>query len=511
MSAKLDAGTELMELLRAGELLASCGNVLSWDEQTVMPPGGAAHRAEQLSLLAGLAHDRRVDPRIGELLSLLQNDAGIDPLSDLGVTVRESRRLYDRHVRLPRRLVSELSRVTSLAQQAWVEARRENRFEGFRPWLEQVVRLKREEAEALVRPGAEFYDALLEDYEPHMTCRELEAIFTPLRRELTALVSAIDSSGRKLPVELVHRNYAVASQRSFVKLAAATIGFDFQRGYLAESAHPFCSGIGPGDCRLTTRYDETALNTALFGVLHEAGHGIYEQGLREECFGLPPGQAVSLGVHESQSRLWENLVGRGRAFWRYFFPLLKHAFPGTIDDVAEDDFHAALNHVSPSFIRVEADEVTYNLHIMLRFELERALLGGTLAVCDVPEAWRQIFQSYFGRTPTNDREGCLQDIHWSAGLFGYFPTYTLGNLYAAELMAAARRQISDLDEQFARGEFGELREWLRESVHRQGRRYAPRDLIERAIGRPVTAGPLLDHLWGKFGELYGVSRPANAS
>lgn len=510
MADKLNAGAELMELLRAGELLASCGNVLSWDEQTVMPPGGAAHRAEQLALLAGLAHDRRVDPRIGELLSLLQNDTGIEPLSDLGVTVRESRRLYDRHVRLPRRLVSELSRITSLAQQAWVEARRENRFEGFRPWLEQVVRLKREEAQALVRPGEELYDALLEDYEPRMTSRELAEIFAPLRRELTLLVSAIASSGRKLPVDLVHRSYPVASQRVFVKHAAAAIGFDFQRGYLAESAHPFCSGIGPGDCRLTTRYDERALNTALFGVLHEAGHGIYEQGLREECFGLPPGQAVSLGVHESQSRLWENLVGRGRPFWRHFFPLLKQTFPGTLDGVAENDFHAALNHVAPTFIRVEADEVTYNLHIMLRFELERALLGGNLAVSDVPEAWRQLFQNYFGRTPATDRDGCLQDIHWSAGLFGYFPTYTLGNLYAAELMAAARGRISDLDSQFARGEFGELRAWLRESIHRQGRRYAPRELIERAIERPVTAEPLLAHLWGKFGELYGISRPAVA-
>ena len=282
------------------------------------------------------------------------------------------------------------------------------------------------------------------------------------------------------------------------------MGFDFRRGRLDVTAHPFCTGIGPGDCRITTRFDEHEFSDAFFGILHEVGHGLYEQGLDEAHYGTPMGEAVSLGVHESQSRLWENLVGRGRAFWAYWLPMARRIFHEALADVSLDAFHAAVNHVAPSLIRVQADEATYNLHIIIRFELEQDLLAGDLAVGDLPAAWNQKYRECLGVTPRNDAEGCLQDIHWSAGLIGYFPTYTLGNIYAAQLFAAAQAELGGLDDAFARGDFGGLLGWLREKVHRQGQRYRPADLVERVTGSRPDHRPLIDGLRRKYAELYGI-------
>lgn len=500
-----EAYQELAQRLRSAELLGSCASVLSWDEQTYMPPGGAEHRADQLSLLAGLTHERRVDPRIGELLTELEQSGELgDPDGDIAANVREARRSYDRATKLPRRLVEEISRTTTLAQQAWVKARENADFPHFLPWLEKMVSLKREEAQAIGYGAGVPYDALLDEYEPRMTAAEVAAVFQPLRDELVRLVAAIQASSRKAPVEILERFYPVTAQQVFAEGASKRIGFDFHRGRIDRSPHPFCSGFGPGDCRLTTRYHDHHFPSAFFGVLHESGHGIYEQGLPKEHFGLPTGQAVSLGIHESQSRMWENFVGRSRSFWRYFFPYAQQAFPAALKDVSLDDFHFAVNDVRPSFIRVEADEATYSLHIMLRFELEQQLISGNLKPADVPGAWNELFAKSLHLTPPNDSQGCLQDIHWSGGLIGYFPTYALGNLYAAQFFDAARKDLGDLDEQFAQGEFEPLKRWLNEKIHRHGRRYSAARLVELVTGKPLSHEPFIRHLAAKATDLYGL-------
>lgn len=496
--------SELVGLLQGVELLGSCGSVLSWDEQTCMPPGGAEHRANQLGFLAGLTHERRIAPRIGELLAELENCGNwSDPNADEPVNVREARRVYDRATKLPQRLVEELSRTTSLAQQCWISARKTSDFAAFQPWLTKVIALKREEAAAIGSVSGVAYDALLDDYEPGMTTAEIAAVFEPLRAALVPLVSAIRQAPRQPRTEIVQRRFPKAAQREFLEVAARKIGFDFDRGRIDESAHPFCSGFGPGDCRLTTRFDEHHFNSAFFGTLHEAGHGIYEQGLCAASLGLGIGQACSLGIHESQSRMWENFVGRSRSFWEYFYPQAQRSFPEALGDISLDEFHFAINDVRPSYIRVEADEVTYNLHIMLRFELEQRLLAGELETPDLPDAWNTLFQKSFDMTPPDAARGCMQDVHWSAGLLGYFPTYALGNMYAAQFFEAARLDLGDFNAMFARGEFSPLKDWLNEKIHRHGKRYPARQLVEVVTGQKLSHAPLLKQLTSKFVPLYG--------
>jgi carboxypeptidase Taq len=495
---------ELVRRSRQEALLASCAELLGWDEETYMPRDGVAHRADQMAFLAGLLHEWATDPRVGELLGVLEGSALVrDPESPATVNVRETRRVYDRLTRLPRRLVEELARTTSFAQQEWGVARQNADFCSFRPWLEKVVALKRHEADALGYEDAA-YDALLEDYEPGATSRALAQLFDALRRELVPLVTALTYAPRKPNVAVLHRDYPVDRQRVFGETVAAAVGFDFHRGRLDPTTHPFFSSIGPGDCRITTRFSARNFSDGFFGILHEVGHALYEQGLDPAHYGTPMGESGSLGVHESQSRLWENLVGRSRPFWEHFFPLARQVFHEALAGVTLDEFHFAVNHVEASCNRVRADEVTYNLHILVRFELERALMAGDLKVADVPAAWNEAYRHYLGVTPPNDAEGCLQDGHWAAGLIGYFPTYTLGNLFAAQLFAKAAEELGDLDAQLARGEFGGLLGWLRAKVHRQGQRYLAARLIERVTGSPPDHRPLVQGLRRKYGELYGV-------
>ncbi len=500
---------ELLDSWRKAVLLSSVQSQLGWDEQTYLPPGGAGHRADQMSLLAGLVHQQLTAPRLGELISACE--AGEKPTGANGVfsaNLREARRRYDRLTKLPTRLVEELTRVTSLAQQNWVEARKKSDFAMFRPWLEKIIALKREEAAALgggtgVGHGA-LYDALLDDYEPGGKSADVAKIFSALRAALVPLVKAIAGASKRPDVSILTRYYPKSAQAEFAKAAAAAIGFSFQDGRLDESPHPFCSGIGPGDCRLTTRYDEHHFPGAFFGVLHEAGHGLYEQGLDPQAFGTPIGEAASLGIHESQSRMWENFVGRSQAFWRHFYSQAQSRFSEALGSVPRETFYAAVNDVQPSFIRVEADEVTYNLHIMIRFELEQQLISGQLKPADVPAAWNDQYTQSLGITPAKDAEGCLQDIHWSGGMLGYFPTYALGNMYAAQLFQTARKALGDLDAQFAKGDFVPLRSWLKDSVHRLGRQFPPGKLIERITGQPLSHEPLVAHLKAKFEPLYGL-------
>lgn len=499
-----EAYAKLLTKSKETALLGSCGSVLGWDERTYMPKGGVEHRGDQIALLAGMVHERLTDPAMGEWLSVAEDGALIaDPVSNEAVNVREWRRCYDRATKLPKSLVEEIARVTTVGQQVWTEARIAKDFGKFQSTLVDVVRLKKEEARALSN-GSSLYDALLEDYEPGETTDNLLRVFASLRDALVPLVERVRNASKKPDLSILHRDYPEDLQATFGTEVAAAIGFDFNQGRLDITTHPFCSGLGPGDTRITTRYDRNELNQAFFGILHEAGHGVYDQGLSTAAWGTPMGEAVSLGIHESQSRMWENFVGRSPAFWRHFYPKLRGAFPGVLDDVAEDDFVLAVNDVRPSFIRVEADEATYNLHIMLRFELERALINDDLPVSSVPDAWNDTFEKYFGMRPEDDAAGCLQDIHWSGGGIGYFPTYTLGNLYAALLFDRAREEVGDLDAQFEAGEFGPLLAWLTDKVYRQGMRYYSNDLAIQVTGKPLSHEPLMGHLTRKYEALYGI-------
>ncbi len=493
---------QLCAYVRETTLLSSLAELAGWDERTYLPSAAGPYRAEQLALLAGMIHQRRTAPQLGDWLAQLTDSPLSEDLhSDTGTTIRRLRREFNKEIRLPSELVRQLARATVLGQQAWVRARDANDFLQFAPRLQEIVQLKREQADALGYTTCR-YDALLDEYEPEATTADIAHVLSDLRAELVPLVTAIGQSGCQPRQDILRRNYPPADQAEFGKRAAARIGFDFQRGRLDVTHHPFCASLGPHDCRITTRYDAHYLPGALFGILHEAGHGLYDQGQRSELFGLPPGSYVSLGIHESQSRLWENLVGRSRPLWQFLFPLAQQVFPTALADVELDDFYFAINQVQPSFIRVEADEATYNLHIIVRFELEQALLDGQLDVEQLPDAWNAKYRKYLGIEPPDSALGVLQDIHWSAGLIGYFPTYALGNLYAAQFYQQACQDLPSLQQDLAAGEFAGLLAWLRERIHTLGQCYSAPELLARITGRPLSHAPLIEHLKAKLGPLY---------
>jgi carboxypeptidase Taq len=507
-----DSYDELIRLSREESLLGSCTALLDWDEQTYVPAKGGEHRSNQKALLAGIQHEKSVDPKVGELLDELEDsELARDPESASAVNIRERRRSFRRLSRLPKSLIEELARTTSAAHGEWVGARQEADFSRFCPWLEKVVARKREMAECLIdtdagtdgqNKGIALYDALLDEFEPRAKTAEIARLFADLRKELVPLVASIADSSTQPDRAFLRRDYPLDRQKIFAEAVSGAIGFDFERGRTDVAAHPFCTGVGPGDCRITTKYDPRNFSVALFSILHETGHALYEQGLDPEHYGTPIGQWVSLGVHESQSRLWENSVGRSRPFWEHFFPIARQVFRESLHDVEFDNFYFAMNHVEPSPIRVKADEVTYDLHVLIRFELEQALISGDLAAADLPGAWTEKYQKYLDVTPKDDAEGCLQDVHWSAGLFGYFPTYTLGNLFAAQLFAKANEELGGLDKAFARGEFSQLLDWLRTKIHHQGQRYPATTLIERASGSSLDHRPLIEAHRRKYGALY---------
>ena len=496
---------QLCRHARETALLAAASSALEWDERTMLPPQAFEYRAEQLTLFAGLLHERETDPRLGQWLAeLAESPLAADRHSAAGTTIRQMKRDYDRQVKLPQSLVEELARTESLGQHAWEQARAANDFATFAPLLEKMFELKRAEAEAVGYDQTP-YDALLDDYEPHERTATVTRVLAELREALVPLVGEIADSGRQPDLSILSRRYPVDAQATFSRRAAEAIGFDFGRGRIDVTVHPFCTDLGPNDCRLTTRYDEHFFNTSFFTVLHEGGHGVYDQGLPGDWYGLPPGEAVSLGIHESQSRMWENLVGRSRAFWEHFFPAAQAAFPEALKDASLDAFYFAVNDVRPSLIRVEADEATYNLHILLRFELEQALLDGDLTVADLPGAWNEKYENYLGIRPPNDTEGVLQDVHWSAGLVGYFPTYALGNLYASQFFEQADADVGPLAPQFARGEFRPLTEWLRTAIHRHGQCYTASELVQQITKKPLSHAPLMRHLREKLAPLYGLN------
>jgi len=495
---------ELYKHTKEITVLNSCQAILDWDERTYMPPKGSENRANQAALIAGMVHEKFTSPRIGEIIKELIY-AGLKPEDDSvdAANLREIKRGYDKAIKVPKSLVEELSRTITMGQRAWQEAREKSDFASFQPWMEKIVELKRQQAQAVGYEGTP-YNAMLDDFEPGASTEHIAKVFAGLRDELVKLLTKIRESGKEPDRSIITREYPIERQRAFGTDAAKAIGFNFDAGRLDETVHPFCTGFGPGDIRITTRYDKNHFPQAFFGILHEAGHGIYEQGLPSEYYGTPCGESVSLGIHESQSRMWENMVGRSKSFWNHFFPKVQKTFPEALKDVSLDQFHFAVNDVRSSYIRVEADEATYNLHILLRFEMESAFFNGDIKISEVPGLWNEKFQKYFGIKPNNDADGCLQDVHWSAGLIGYFPTYTLGNLFAAQFFAKAKQDIGDLDSQFASGDFKPLLGWLRKNIHSYGQRYRADDLVKKVTGEALTHKYLVDYLNTKYGELYGL-------
>ena len=483
----------LIGLSRQETLLASCADLLEWDQDVFMPARGVKHRAEQLALLAGLSHDRATDPRYDELLSVLEASPLVsDPQSPIAVNVRELRRGFDRERRMPRRLVEESARVTALASKIWAKARKNNDYKLFAPWLDKIIALAREEADAAGHNGTR-YDALLDDYEPGVTTDQLSQLFASLTADLAPLIGALRSNA-SAPRRSRARKFPIDEQRVFCQSIAATLGFDVETGRLDTAQHPFCTSIGPGDVRIALRFAANDIASGIFTLLHEIGHGLYDQGLDPAHYGTPMGEAVSLALHESQSRLWENFVGRSEGFWQYFYPQLQRTFREALKNVSLEAFRQEIDRVEPGVVRVEADEVTYNLHIVIRFELERALIGGDLTSADLPAAWNELYQRYLGVTPNDDRSGCLQDAHWSEGLIGYFPAYALGNIYAAQIFNAAENDLGPLDAAFAAGDFAGLRRWLAENIHRHGMRFRSHEIIQRISGRPPDASALIKYL-----------------
>jgi carboxypeptidase Taq len=485
----MNAYESLQQRAREVAAYASTSSVLAWDQETYMPSKAGAYRAEQLGLLAGLSHRLSTAPEVGDWIKACEDQlpscADEEENALRAANVREWRRDYDRATRLSGRLVEELARTTSLSREAWAEARKESNFAAFAPWLEKILTLVREQADCWGYDTCA-YDALLEGYEPGAQ-KEL----TPLLPRLQKVTGAVD------PARL-SGNYSIAGQQSLNFQVAAAMGFDFEAGRIDTTVHPFCTELGPRDCRLTTRYHETDFTGSLFGVMHEAGHGLYTQGLPPEYFGTPMGTFVSLGIHESQSRLWENQVGRSRAFWRHWYPIVRSHFPD-LREIPSEEFWLLINRVKPSHIRVEADEATYNLHIILRYEIEQKLVAGDLAIADLPEAWNSRFEELFQIPVPDDARGCLQDTHWSLGLFGYFPTYTLGTLNAAQLFSAATRELPGLEGSLQAANCAPLLGWLREKIHRHGRRFSPGELIRNATGEPLRATYFLDYLKTKYG------------
>ena len=507
-TATHSAYAPLIAHAKQAQLLSSTAALLGWDQETLMPAQGLAHRARQLSQLARLSHQMGTDPRLADWLAACEADPEItgDPATVGAVNVRNLRESYDKATKLPESLVVEISEATSQAKHEWAKAREENDFKRFAPWLEKLVGLNRRKAECYGWAShGEPWDALADSYESGMTAAQVAGVFGPLRDRLTALLDEIRgraAAGHGPSDAFNQLKLPIDKQKAFVTDAAEAIGFDFSRGRLDVSTHPFCSGTHCNDVRMTTRFHEDNVNDAIGSTLHESGHGIYEQGLLAEHIGTPMGQAAGLSIHESQSRLWENQVGRSRAFWRWCYPKLGQFFGDAVAGLSEEAVYGGANLVRPDCIRVEADEATYNMHIMIRFEIERALLTGDLPVSDLPAAWNARYKDYLGVDVPSDTRGCLQDIHWAMGAMGYFPTYTMGNLYAAQFFEQASADLGDLDAMFAQGEFTPLRTWLNEKIHAQGRRYKSAALCEQVTGQPLSAEPLMRHLENKLRPLY---------
>lgn len=495
----MEAYDEFIQRVQDIHRLGALQGHLGWDQEVLMPAKGAASRGEMMAWLAGKRHEQLTDGRMGELLETLESTS-LD--ADQAANVREMRRSYDQAVCLPKAFVESFAQARSEALVAWQSAREASDFSAFKPALSHLIDLTKQKIE-LLGVTTTPYDVLLDEYEVGMTVEDYDPLFAGLRERLVPLLQAITGAQKSaeepsIPADVV---FPVEAQKAFCEAVSNHMGFDFEAGRMDASTHPFSAGLWPGDTRFTTRFDENDPFSCLYAVMHETGHALYEQGLDHAHRFTPRGAAVSLGVHESQSRFWENQIGRTPAFWKVVLPWFRSAFPDA-PDVDEHTLNRLANRVEKGFIRVEADEVTYNLHVMLRYEIEKQLFNGSLEVDDLPTAWNTMFHEWFGVEVPEDRLGCLQDIHWSMGAFGYFPTYTLGNLYAAQLLEAMAEDLGDIDELVASGNWEPMLTWLRPRIHERGSQVSPAQLIEDATGSPPSPEPFLRYVERKYGELY---------
>lgn len=491
--------------------LTAAGSLLSWDQATYMPKGGGATRGRHLALLSALAHEKSIDPALGKLLDdLLPYTDTLAYDSDEASLIRVARRDFERAIKVPAGFTARASAAAAASYDAWVCARPQNDFAAMRPHLEEAVELAREYAEFFA-PYEHIADPLIEAAEEGMTAARVRTLFSELRRELLPIVQAI--CDQPAPDDSCLKGYfAETAQLDFSLRAARSIGYDTDRGRLDKTRHPFTSKTSSGDVRITARANENHFGDAFFSALHEAGHAIYEQSVAPALDGTPLGSGASAGVHESQSRLWENLIGRSLVFWEHFYPLLRDTFPNALGSTSLETFYRAVNKVERSLIRTDADEVTYNLHIMMRFGLELDLLEGRIEVKDLPEAWRARMQEDVGIAPKDDRDGCLQDVHWYCGMAGgAFQSYTIGNILSAQLYQAALEAAPDIPREIARGDFGALYGWLRENLYRHGRKFKPDELMIRAAGAPLSVAPYIAYLRKKYGELYALPQSGQGS
>jgi len=492
---------------RLGEIqsIGQAGAVLGWDQRVYMPPKGAEARARQSSILAKLGHEMFVSPVTRDLLAAAEGEkAEFAEDSDELAMLRVARRDFDKSTKVPTSLIVEMTEVCTLGEEVWTKARRDNDYKTFAPWLDRILGLKRQYAKA-IGYQKRMYDALLDDFEEGMTADLLDPLFESLKSVTIPLVAAIVARAGRVDDDFLGQECEERLQEEFGRRVLKECGYDFARGRLDRAAHPFCTHFSINDVRITTRYNRTWMTESLFGCLHEMGHAFYEMNGKPEYEGTVLSGGVSLGVHESQSRLWENLVGRSRVFWEHYYPELQKVFAQQFRRIELEAFYRAINRVTPSLIRTEADEVTYNLHIILRYEMENELLEGKLSVADAPAAWNAKMKGYLGIVPPNDADGILQDIHWSGGGIGYFPTYTLGNILGVQWMEKAREALPSLDQELRAGKFTGLYEWLRKNIHQHGRKYPPGELVRRVTGRPLTIEPYVNYLRKKFGEIYGVT------
>lgn len=486
--------------------LSSAISVLHWDQDVYMPKRGGEMRAKTIANLSGLVHARFTSKLFGSLIKKAVSDMkkGELPEKDARI-VREIWREYSREKKLPAKFVKELAETESRSQEIWREARAKSDFKMFRPWLSKIVALKRKEAEYVGFKKTP-YDALLDEFEPEMTAEEVSIIFHELKEFLIPFLKEIKKSKVKIDKKALKGNFPLEKQVKFNKFTAEKLGFDFEAGMLETSTHPFTTNFHPHDVRMTTRYKKDDVFNSINSTMHETGHALYEQGLPAENFGTPLGESISLGIHESQSRMWENIIGKSESFWKHFFPLLKKEFPGQFKGVDVRKFYEAINAVKPSLVRVEADEVTYNLHIILRFEIEKELVEGSIEVKDLPKIWNAKVKEYFGLKVPNDAAGILQDVHWSMGAIGYFPTYTLGNLYSAQFYDAARKKISNLEKEITKGDFGNLLKWLRKNIHQHGKFYTAGELAEKVTGEKLNSRHYIDYIKDKYSKIYKINQ-----
>ncbi|HWF26458.1 MAG TPA: carboxypeptidase M32 [Solirubrobacteraceae bacterium] len=500
--------TEIVTELRRhlGELtdLRNTVHLLQWDQQTMMPPRGAELRADELGTVQRILHQSFVSAQTGRLLDDAEDECeSLPPDSDEARLISVVRRRWEKARRVPSDLAAELARTASEGQEAWVAARANSDFAAFLPHLRRGLELKHRYVECFDDYDSA-YDVLLDDFEPGLRSAEVKALFAELGGELVPLIAAVTERGDAVDDSCLHGTFPLEGQRRLVTDVVARMGFDPASWRLDDTVHPFATSLGSSDVRITTRWDESFLPMGLFGAMHECGHGLYEAGIAASLRRTPLGSGEALGLHESQSRMWENMVGRGRPFADYLAPRIAAVFDGRLADLQPESFYRAVNRVQPSFIRVEADEATYGLHIILRFELEQEMVEGKIAVEDLPEVWNERFRSYFGLDVPDDAHGVLQDVHWAAGLIGYFPTYAIGNLVAGQLWERLRLDLPDLDAHMSAGELAELREWLRENVHRHGSKWGANEVLERVTGAPIAVAPFMSYLRGKLGGVYGM-------